>query len=96
MNEHPHEEKMDTIQANVTGRAPGASIVTSGTRAGIDPDELLDSTATAQLLRVRPQTLASWRVEKRGPPYVKIGRACYYVRGEIHRWLAHQLRNPTP
>jgi hypothetical protein len=85
---------MDTIQRNVTGRAPGASL-NAREPMSIDPEELIDSIETAKLLRLRPQTLATWRAERRGPPYVKVGRHCYYRRADIHHWLGAQLRDPA-
>jgi hypothetical protein len=86
---------MDNIQGNGTGRAPGVSAPSKSTAdARIDPEALIDSAETAKLLRLQPQTLATWRAEKRGPRYVKIGRACFYMRADIERWIAQQLRGP--
>jgi hypothetical protein len=81
---------MEKIPANVTACKPGVS----GSPTSIDPADLIQSSEAAKLLGVKPQTLATWRCERRGPPYVKIGRNCLYVRPGIHRWIAQQLRDP--
>ena len=57
----------------------------------VDPDELVDAAETARILRLREQTLAVWRLEKRGPRYLKIGRRVYYRRADISTWLASQF-----
>jgi predicted DNA-binding transcriptional regulator AlpA len=80
---------MDTIHQSILGRAPARG------PSSIDPEDLIDSISTAKLLRLQPQTLATWRAERRGPRYVKIGRACFYVRADIERWIAEQLRDPN-
>jgi hypothetical protein len=59
--------------------------------ATVDPAELIGSTQAAELLRILPQTLAVWRVEKRGPRYLKIGRKVFYRRSDLCAWLGQQL-----
>jgi hypothetical protein len=79
---------VDSVQGNVTGRkvVPGAE--------SIDPDELIDAVEAAKLLRQRPQTLAAWRSEKRGPEYVKIGRSIFYRRASIGEFIAASIVKP--
>ncbi len=61
----------------------------------IDPQELIPSDEVAAQLRVKPQTLASWRASGRGPEFVKIGRGVFYRRADIAAWLGQQRRKPT-
>jgi excisionase family DNA binding protein len=52
------------------------------------PDDVLMTTAeTADLLRVHVETLRRWRVEGRGPTYVRVGRTCRYWRSAVMAWL---------
>ena len=38
------------------------------------------------------QTLAHWRSQKKGPPYVKVGQQILYSRDGVRRWLARQTK----
>jgi predicted DNA-binding transcriptional regulator AlpA len=60
----------------------------------VDPDELIENDRTAKLLGVQPSTLVTWRSERRGPVYLKVGRLVYYRRADIRTWLAAQMRDP--
>lgn len=40
-------------------------------------------------------TLAHWRSEGRGPPYVKIGARVAYSGKALNEWLAARTVNPT-
>lgn len=84
---------METIQANVTGRKPGQTSVgaVAVRPTAVDPDELIENVEAAAILRVRPQTLSVWRVEKRGPRFLKVGRRVLYRRNDLCAWLATQL-----
>jgi predicted DNA-binding transcriptional regulator AlpA len=79
---------MQTTLPNVTGCAA----LTPPT--SISPDQLIDAMEAARQLRLKVQTLASWRAEGRGPRFVKIGRACFYIRADLERWIAAQIREP--
>jgi hypothetical protein len=46
------------------------------------PDDL------AELLDLDARTLAVWRAQKRGPDFVRAGRAVFYRRCDIEAWLA--------
>lgn len=54
-------------------------------------DGRLCARAIAAMLRVKPQTLALWRVERRGPRWLKVGRRVLYRQVDINAWLASQL-----
>jgi hypothetical protein len=60
----------------------------------IDPEELIPSSDAARLFHVKDATLTSWRNQKRGPAYLKVGRAVFYRRADLSEWLATQLRSP--
>ncbi|WP_316205298.1 helix-turn-helix domain-containing protein [Bradyrhizobium sp. SZCCHNS3004] len=90
---------MKTIEPQVTGRKVGAAkrvaaIAEQIAPTSVDPEELLDVAETAQLLRHKEATLATWRCEGRGPEYVKIGRSIFYRRAAISSWLARQIVRP--
>jgi len=46
----------------------------------------------ARELKLQPQTLAIWRHRRVGPPWTKIGRACWYRRRDVEAWIADQYR----
>jgi excisionase family DNA binding protein len=51
--------------------------------------ELLTRDEAAQVLRVKPQTLATWAATKRyGLPFVKIGKLAMYQRSDLERFIA--------
>jgi predicted DNA-binding transcriptional regulator AlpA len=81
---------MENNQQNAAGRKLGHNAVAT-VAAAVDPDELIENREAAALLRVRPQTLAAWRVEKRGPRWLKVGRRVLYRRTDISAWLTAQL-----
>ena len=52
------------------------------------PDSLLTVEETATYLRVKPQTLATWRCTQRYPlPYVRVGRAIRYRLTDVQEFL---------
>lgn len=59
-------------------------------------DRLLSTRETAELLGVREGTLAAWRCrerdtppdERRGPPFVRVGRSVKYRELSIQQWIA--------
>lgn len=59
----------------------------------------LNTQEAAQLLKVSPRTLESWRLQDKGPAYTKIGGAVVYHRQAVVDWLAHQTElndDPLP
>ncbi len=44
----------------------------------------------AEYLGVPVQTLYDWRMRKRGPKAIKIGRHLRYRREDVERWLDEQ------
>ena len=49
--------------------------------------ELLNETEVAKKLRVSLACLRRWRLEKRGPTFVKIGQLVRYRPEELELWL---------
>ena len=48
---------------------------------------LLTTNETAAILGVQVQTLAMWRLYKRGPRYTKMGRLVKYRRSDIEAFI---------
>lgn len=48
---------------------------------------LFTATEVAAMLEVTTHTLAMWRVEKRGPAFVKLGRSIFYRRDDVQKWV---------
>ena len=47
---------------------------------------LLNRREAADLLRLRPQTLANLAVKGGGPPVIKLGKRCVYDRDKLLSW----------
>lgn len=48
---------------------------------------LLTTAEAEALLKLKPNTLAMWRVIGKGPSYLKIGKAVRYSRFDIEQWV---------
>lgn len=48
------------------------------------------SEEVALRLRVKPQTLALWRLKGKGPRWLKLGRSVRYEQADVERWLAEE------
>jgi len=55
---------------------------------------LLTRAEAAERLGVASQTLAVWKMNKQGPPYVMIGRFPRYPETELDEWRLDQLVGP--
>lgn len=54
--------------------------------------KLLKPEDVAELTGLSVETLAQWRSQKRGIPYVKISRNCVrYRRSDLDGWLAERI-----
>lgn len=54
---------------------------------------LLDEQALASLLGLSVSTLRNWRVMRRGPAYIKLGKRCVrYRQADIEQFLAEGER----
>jgi len=54
---------------------------------GITKRTLLSAECVAQLTGLSIETLAQWRSQKRGIPYLKIGRAVRYDPADVQKYL---------
>lgn len=52
---------------------------------------LMSEEELAVLLDVKPQTLQTWRVQKTGPDFVKLGKAVFYRRADVEAWIASNV-----
>ncbi len=57
---------------------------------------LLDTAGASALLGCSPGALVRFRVERRGPPYVRIGRLIRYRRLDLIHWIKSQRVSPGP
>lgn len=61
------------------------------------PSELLDPDQAAELLRVKPGTLAIWRCTGRWSlPFLRVGRSVRYRRSDLEAWLSSRVHGRTP
>jgi len=58
-------------------------------------DTLLDKFELSKMLRVKIGTLAKWRMDGRGPPFVKLGRCVFYRRSAVEHFIAARERMTT-
>jgi hypothetical protein len=53
-------------------------------------------TELAELLRLKPKTLAEYRISGEGPEFIKAGpRLCLYTAAAVEAWLQKGRRNST-
>ena len=57
-------------------------------------NRLLDTDAVARLLGCSPAALTKFRTQRRGPPFVRIGRLIRYRRLDLVRWVKLQRVSP--
>lgn len=57
--------------------------------------KLLNTTETAELLYIRPNTLNGWRIKGVGPRFLKIGRLIRYSENDVNAWLDTQTHTNT-
>jgi len=55
----------------------------------------INNDQTAKTIRISPRTLEKWRVQGRGPAYLKLGARVVYARRDIEQWLEAQRRTST-
>ncbi|HJO89542.1 MAG TPA: helix-turn-helix domain-containing protein [Alphaproteobacteria bacterium] len=58
-------------------------------------DILIAAVQAPQYLGVKTQTLARWRHEGFGPPWVRMGRLVYYRSSDLRAWIESRLRHNT-
>ena len=56
---------------------------------------LLTAAETAEFLGLTKKTLAEWRCQRKGPPWIKIGGRVRYAPTQVERWVErHCTRDP--
>lgn len=61
-------------------------------RNSASPAGLLTAKEVADQMRLSMETLAQWRSQKRGIPYVKISRNCVrYRQADLDCWLSERI-----
>jgi predicted DNA-binding transcriptional regulator AlpA len=64
--------------------------------SGMTPDKRLNEDEAAEEIGVTKGTLANWRsVQKKGPPYLKVGRRVEYIQSDIDDWRKAQRHVPA-
>jgi hypothetical protein len=58
-------------------------------------DLLMDEATAAAALLLSVRTLQRWRVEGRGPKFVKLGKRVFYTRAALERVVADSERQST-
>ncbi len=53
-------------------------------------DGTMDRVNAARYLGISPRTLATWATCRFGPPYIRVGRKCYYRRTALDAWKAER------
>ena len=57
--------------------------------------KLLNTDDAAEILGVKTATLRIWRMQGKGPNFIKIGALVRYDETELERWKASQTRIST-
>ena len=55
------------------------------------PERLLTVAEAAAFLDKRPQTLAIWRMKRRGPAFVRLGRAVHYRLADLRAFIERNV-----
>jgi hypothetical protein len=60
---------------------------TDQVRVRVLPDGRLDSDGAATYLGHRPKTLAMWRIQGKGPRWVKVGGRIFYFQADLDAFI---------
>lgn len=66
----------------------------SNNSKAIEERAVVSSAEAARMLGISPRTLANWRVQGRGPTYVRLGKnrsPVLYRVGDVESWLESRL-----
>jgi hypothetical protein len=56
---------------------------------------LTEAQAAAMIVDLKPQTLAKWRLRRRGPKYLKLGGKIRYTVTDIQAWMDASRIDPA-
>ena len=64
----------------------------TGTKLAIEAERLLTAVDVARITGLSTETLAQWRSQRRGIPFIKLSRnVVRYRQGDLDEWLAERL-----
>lgn len=61
---------------------------------GGDFEIFLDEKAVAKLLGLCPKTLNLWRLQRRGPAFIRCGRSIRYSMRDVRAWIDERTVRP--
>ena len=53
---------------------------------------LMSTEEMSGVLQVSPQTLATWRCKKKGPPSIKLGKKVFYLFTDFSAWTSQEAK----
>jgi predicted DNA-binding transcriptional regulator AlpA len=59
-----------------------------------EQQQLLTEVQTSRILNISFRTLQAWRRERRGPSFVRVGRAVRYRQNDLDNWIKNQVVRP--
>jgi len=66
--------------------------VKTGQKLSVEAERLLTAGDVARITGLSPETLAQWRSQRRGIPFIKLSRnVVRYRRSDLDEWLAERL-----
>lgn len=75
------------VMPSGAGRVQSAPDGLGGPMREHEPGELLTAAELARELKVSRRTLARWRSQGTGPPFVRAGRSPRYRWADVQAWL---------
>lgn len=64
----------------------------TGQKLSVEAERLLTAGDVARITGLSPETLAQWRSQRRGIPFIKLSRnVVRYRHGDLEEWLAEHL-----
>jgi predicted DNA-binding transcriptional regulator AlpA len=63
-------------------------------KGGTEMNKVVNDQESAEMLGVAPQTLRNWRSLRKGPPYLKVGRAVRYRQEDLIAYLDKRRIDP--
>ena len=60
-----------------------------------EPDSLITEVDAADFLKLSTRTLQSWRSDRVGPAFIRVGRAIRYRRADLLSWISANIVVPS-
>lgn len=57
-------------------------------------NDLLTAEKTAELLGIKTQTLAVWRLHRKHIPFCRVGRSIRYLRSDVEKFIENRVVSP--